>query len=226
MEHKEPYHTESLETCVRHRHIIRFYTDEDVDEHLLYQCIALAQLAPSNSNIQNWRLHLARGAARDRVVAALRAEAEQKGPNIPELPENFKHYRSDLGRRMYGEEGYGIGRDEEDKRQWATMRNFEFFGAPICGILTTDAGLQPVDAMSVGMFAQTLMLALTEQGLGTILEVSITGFPEVLRREFKLPENQEILCGIAVGYPAKHNKVNDLVMSRDDVDKVVTFHHE
>jgi nitroreductase len=68
MEHKEPYFTESLETCVRHRHSIRFYTEDDVENQILHECIALAQLAPSNSNMQNWRLHLARGAARDRVV--------------------------------------------------------------------------------------------------------------------------------------------------------------
>ena len=80
--------------------------------------------------------------------------------------------------------------------------------------------------MSVGMFIQTLMLALTERGLGTCLEVSVTGFPKVLRKEFKLPDNQMILCGIAIGYPAEPNKVNDLVMSREEVDKQVTFHTE
>ena len=84
--------------------------------------------------------------------------------------------------------------------------------------------LSPVDAMSVGMFMQTLMLALTERGLGTCLQVSVAGFPEILKKEFRLPDNQRVLCGIAIGYPAEHNKVNDLVMSREDVDRSVVFH--
>ena len=109
MEHKAPHLTESLETCVRHRHSIRFYKeDQDVDEQILRECVALAQLAPSNSNIQNWRLTLASGAARHRVVSALMSEAQRKGPNVPALPEGFKHFRSDLDHRLYGEEGYGI----------------------------------------------------------------------------------------------------------------------
>ena len=84
--------------------------------------------------------------------------------------------------------------------------------------------LTAVDAMSVGMFVQTLMLALTERGLGTCLQVSVAGFPEILKQEFKFPDNQKVLCGIAIGYPAEHNKVNDLVMSREDVDRNVVFH--
>ena len=226
MERKDPYHPESLETCVRHRHSIRFYKDEDVEEQILRECVALAQLAPSNSNMQNWRLHLAHQDARHRVVSALKEEVQNQGPNMPPLPEDFKHFRSDLGQKLYGEEGYAISREEKEKHMQAVMRNYEFFGAPVCGVITMHSDLTHVDAMSVGMFVQTLMLALTERGLGTCLQGSVTGYPEVLRREFKLPDDQKILCGIAIGHPAEHNKVNDLVMSREDIEKQMTMHHE
>ena len=225
MQHKAPYHAESLETCVRHRHSIRIYKDSRVEEALLRQWVALAQLAPSNSNMQNWRLTLARGPARDRVVSALKAEADQKGPNVPPLPDDFAHFRSEFGHKLYGEEGYDIKRGEKEKHKQATLRNYEFFGAPVCGVITMHHDLTPVDAMSVGMFVQTFMLALTERGLGTCLQVSVTGYPEILRKEFKLPDNQKILCGIAIGW-LEEDEVNKLVMSRDDVDKQVTFHHD
>lgn len=226
MEHKESCLLESLETCVRRRHSIRFYTQDKVDPQLLRGCVALAQLAPSNSNIQNWRLHLAHGAARDRIVAALKAAAQKEGPKVPPIPEPFKHYRLALGRKLYGDEGYGIKRDEYEKHEQATLRNYEFFGAQVCGIITMHSVLGLVDAMSVGMFIQTLILALTERGLGTCLQVSVTGYPDVLRKEFKLPDDQRILCGIAIGYPDPHSKVNNLVMSRDDVDSQMNLHHE
>ena len=136
MEHTPPYHTESLDTCIRHRHSIRFYTNQQVEEQLLRECVALAQLAPSNSNMQNWRLNLASGPARDRVVRALTAEAQRRGPNVPPLPNAFKKFRSELGLKLYGEEGYGIQRDEKSKHKQAVFRNFEFFGAPVCGVIT------------------------------------------------------------------------------------------
>jgi nitroreductase len=40
--------------------------------------------------------------------------------------------------------------------------------------------------MSVGMFLQTLLLALTARGLGTCVEVSIAGYPEVVRTHSSL----------------------------------------
>lgn len=97
------------------------------------------------------------------------------------------------------------------------LRNYEFFGAPVCGIITMDAHLSPMDGMSVGMFVQTFLLALVERGLGTCLQESVTGYPEVIRREFNIPDDEMLLSGIAIGYPAKH-PVNDLVVRRDEVD--------
>jgi nitroreductase len=176
--------------------------------------------------MQNWRLTLARGEARKRVVTALREEAEVKGPNIPALPEAFAHFRSELGQKLYGEEGYNIRREEKERHKQAVLRNYEFFGAPVCGVISMHHDLTNVDALSVGMFVQTFVLALTERGLGACLQVSVTGYPEILRRELKLSDDQKILCGIAIGYPATDNKVNNLVMMREDVEKQVTFHNE
>lgn len=224
MDHKNGSRTESLESCVLHRHSIRFYTDDEVDEQLLRECAALAQHAPSNSNIQPWRLHLALGAARERVVSALNAVAHEKGPIVPPLPEQFKHFRSELGHKLYGEEGYDIKRDEHERHEQAVLRNYEFFGAPVCGIIAMHTSLGAVDIMSVGMFIQTFILALTERGLGTCLQVSVTGYSEVLRSEFGLADDQKILCGIAIGYPTPSSKVNDLVVGREDLDDQLILH--
>jgi hypothetical protein len=46
----------------------------------------------------------------------------------------------------------------------AVLRNWEFFRAPVAGIVCMHRDLGPADALSVGMFLQTLLLALTERG--------------------------------------------------------------
>src|SRR5215469_3997640 len=61
------------------------------------------------------------------------------------------------------------------------VRNWEFFRAPVAGIVCMHQDLGPADALSVGMFLQTLLLALTERGLGSCVEVSISGYPETVR---------------------------------------------
>jgi nitroreductase len=61
----------TLEQCVRGRHSTRFFKPDPVPLDILCECLSLAQLAPSNSNIQNWRMTFASGPARDRIVESL-----------------------------------------------------------------------------------------------------------------------------------------------------------
>ena len=56
-------------------------------------------------------------------------------------------------------------------------------------------------AIGVGMFLQTLLLALTARGLGTCVQVSIAGYPDVVREQLNISEDMRILTGLAIGYP-------------------------
>ena len=85
---------QSLKSIVHGRNSVRYYTKDPVDEKILQECVAIAQRAPSNSNVQPWRLHLAQGPARERIVAALMEVSREHGPNVPPLPEKFRHFRS------------------------------------------------------------------------------------------------------------------------------------
>ena len=79
------------------------------------------------------------------------------------------------------------------------------------------------DAVSVGMFLQTFLLALTARGLGTCVEVSVTGYPETVRSELKIPEELSIICGLAVGYSDPEFPANHLHVGREAIEKNVTF---
>ena len=61
------------------------------------EALSLAQWAPSNSNIQPWRLVFVSGAARDRLKDALFRRADHEASDIPPLPKAFEHYRYELG---------------------------------------------------------------------------------------------------------------------------------
>ena len=56
----------------------------------------------------------------------------------------------------------GITRDDKVEHDAAVLRNWEFFRAPLAGIVCMHRDLGLADALSVGMYLQTLLLALTE----------------------------------------------------------------
>jgi len=210
-----------LEQTIRERHTTRMFLPRPVPRELVDDALCLAVCAPSNSNIQPWHVVFASGAARDRLVAAMLDEARRRPPEIPRLPESFQHYRKELGAQVYG--AMGIAIEDKAGHAAAVLRNWEFFRAPLAGIVCMHRDLGPADALSVGMFLQTLLLALTARGLGTAVEVSVAGYPEIARAQLAIPAELSILCGLAVGYPDPDFPANKLHIGREAIGKNVVF---
>ena len=212
-----------LEQAINDRRSIRmFLPDKPVPREFVDQALQLAIRAPSNSNVQPWHLRLASGAARERLVAALLDEATSKPPVVPELPELFAHLRRELGAKVYG--SIGITRDDTEGRRIAVLRNWEFFRAPLAGIVCMHRDLHHVDTLGVGMFLQTFLLALTARGLGTCVQVSIAGYPEIVREQLNISQEYAILCGMAIGYPDPTFPANNLRTDRNPIEHNVVFH--
>ena len=70
---------------------------------------------------------------------------------------------------------------------------------------------------------QTLLLALTARGLGTCVEVSLAGYPDVVRTQLNIPPELAIICGLAVGYPDPDFPTNKLNSGREAGEKSVVF---
>ena len=212
----------NLDDAIRSRHSTRmFLPQKPVPRELVDEALALAQCAPSNSNIQPWHVYFVSGARRNRLVAALTEEAKRRPPKIPPLPASFQHFRSELGAQVY--RAMGIGLQDREKHAAAVMRNWEFFRAPLACVLCMQRDLGPWDAMSVGMFLQTLLLALTERGLGSCVEVSVVGYPEIVRAELDIPEELSILSGLAVGYSDPEFAANSLGIGREPIGENAVF---
>ena len=211
-----------LEEAITSRRSTRlFLRDKPVPPTLVEEALTLAMRAPSNSNVQPWHLVLASGPARDRLVEALLEQAEAAPPKVPVLPEAFAHMRRDLGALVYG--SMGISRHDSEGRRVAVLRNWEFFRAPLAGVVCMHRDLDYVDALGVGMFLQTLLLALTARGLGTCVQVSIAGYPDVVREQLDISEDMRVLCGLAIGYPDPAFPGNALRVPRNPVAQNVRF---
>jgi nitroreductase len=210
-----------FDQLVKARHSTRKFLSTPVPRTLLNESLALAQFAPSNSNIQPWHVLIADGVRRDRLKEALMTEAKQAAPVIPQLPEEFKHFRQELGAEVYG--AMGIAREDKASRAAAVLRNYEFFGAPVVAIICIHQDLGRADDMSVGMYVQTLLLALTERGLGTCCEVSLAGYSDILRTELNIQPELAIICGIAIGYTDPDFPGNHLHVGRAPVEHNVVY---
>ena len=211
-----------LEQVVHARRSSRlFHPDRDVPRGHVLEALELARRAPSNSNTQPWHLVLASGAARERLVDALVSEARVRAPAEQPLPAEFAGAREDLGEQLYG--SLGIARDDAVGRRRAVELNWRFYNAPLAGIVCMHRELGHGDSLGVGMFLQTFVLGLTARGLGSCVQLSIAGFPEVVRDVLAIPDKYRILCGLAIGYPVENLPANNLVIPRKPIEESTVF---
>ncbi|KAF3045427.1 hypothetical protein E8E12_003016 [Didymella heteroderae] len=206
----------TVTSLMRTRHSVRSFWPTPVPRDLLRQVLALAQQTASNSNCQPWRLKILTGDALQRLSSAL-LEAVKAGvePTTAPIPEHFKHYRSEFGHLLYGSEGYDIPREDREAAETARRRNYKFFDAPVGMIIYIDKSLADVDVMCVGMYLQSLSLLLAERGIACCWQVSVAGYPDVVRKELRIGDEMLVLSGGAVGYEDVNARPNGIRSARD-----------
>ncbi|KAI0440543.1 oxidoreductase [Xylaria telfairii] len=211
-----------LDEAILSRHSTRLFLATPVPQTLLTRALEFASHSPSNTNTQAWRLFIVTGEALARLKSSLMTAAVAREPAIPDMPAAFAPYRTALGQQIYGE-GWGLAHDDAEGRRAAVLRNYEFFGAPAAVIVCMSAQLVGQAAFSVGMYLQTFLLALTELGVGSCVEISVAGYPDVVKREVGIPDDLQVLVGVAVGFEDGQVPVNRVRSPRDEVARTTVW---
>ena len=90
-------------------------------------------------------------------------------------------------------------------------------------MFSIDRRLEKGSWLDYGMFLQTLMLAARAKGLHTCAEASIASYPDIVRRELGLADDQVVICGMAMGYADGAAVVNTFQPERIVLDEYAVF---
>ncbi|MDR1589902.1 MAG: nitroreductase [Oscillospiraceae bacterium] len=205
--------------AIRNRHSVRAFLPEPVDRETLNAVFETAARSPSWANSQPWEVFAATGGALERIREGYRSRYDSKSPTAPETPppkvwtEAAKKRQQQLYPDMLRDCG-------ESVEQFGTL-NQSLFGAPAVVYICMDKTLSEWSLYDIGAYSQSLMLAALGKGLGAIQAITLTMFPDIVRRELSIPENLKITIGIAIGYPDKGNKINSFVSARSPLEETV-----
>ena len=215
---------------VRARHSFRGFLPKVVDEKTIKDIFELASWAPSNCNVQPWSVHVLSGDACDRMREKMVAKASTDSAGNPDFPWQGKFTGYYKARQICSALGLwehqGVTRDNPEKRAWSWMRNFEFFDAPhIAFIFVTDEFPELVRlAGDVGMYSQTLMLAMADAGIGSCPQTSVSCFPDLVREELGIESQYKLMMGLSFGYIDESDPANKLRTERDSLYKTTHFY--
>jgi nitroreductase len=203
------------------RHSIRAFLSKPVEREKLDAVLASSVRSPSWANTQPWEIFAVTGDTLERIKEGYRQKYADKAPAAPETPrpagwpetaqKRIQRLRPDMERMC----GTSVERFAE--------LNQTMFNAPAVVYVCMDKALSEWSFYDIGAYSQTFMLAALEQGLSTIPAITLTLYPDVLRREMKVPDNLKITIGIAVGYADRENKINSFVSAREPLNETVRF---
>ncbi|UOO81811.1 nitroreductase [Uruburuella testudinis] len=212
---------------VRQRQSVRKFLPEPLTGAELNLVLEEAQLSPSNSNTQPWKMHIVSGAAKDKLAAALVAAADNPKPDFPygdrEYPAENTARMKELGKTYFA--AIGLDRNDKAGRRESWLENLRFFGAPHAAFLFMPSVADNVRvAGDVGMYGQTFLLSLTAHGFGGVPQTYLGYYADVVRETLGIAPEWKLLFGISFGRPDYDAVINQWRSARAPLSESVFLH--
>lgn len=212
------------------RRSIRAFQSTPVDLALVEEVLQVAGRAPSGNNIQPWRVHVLTGDVRQKLVDAVCTAFDQAdGSHQAEYhyypSEFFDPYlarRRKVGWDLYNQ--LGIRKGDGERMHAQHRKNFTFFGAPIGLMFSIDRRMRQGSWLDYGMFLQNVMLAANARGLATCAQAAWNDYHRLIADILQFGEQEQLVCGMALGYAVPDAPENTLVTERADLREFVVIH--
>ena len=227
MHQYSPQEVATLDHIVRERHSVRGFLPRKIPDELMQKVFETARWSPSGTNVQPWQTCVASGETRDRIRAELLDRVANKVSTNPDHPGDgkvgdvWRDRKRACARALYG--AMGIEWEDRAGRGTAAMRNHELFDAPHVAFLCIDDVFGKHTVADVGMYAQTLMLAMSANGIASCAQGSLRDSPDLVRETFGLSPQVKVLFGISFGFEDPNVPANQARTERAPVSETVQF---
>ncbi|WP_166418956.1 nitroreductase [Cochlodiniinecator piscidefendens] len=218
-----------IKSLLMSRRSVRAYLPDPVSKERVAGLLEQARSAPSGANLQPGRYHVLTGGALHNLSEALAQAIAEKRPQVSEysyfpdpMPAALKQRQRDAGYALY--RVLGIERRDIAGRKAQFDLNYRFFDAPVAIVVSIDRAMGKGCYMDLGMSIMAFLTAATGQGLGTCGVGALANYADVAHDVLGLPEDELVVCGIALGWPDETAPVNQFCTTREPLDVFSSFH--
>ena len=103
------------------------------------------------------------------------------------------------------------------------LRNFKLFDAPVGLFFTVHQSLGIGSKMDLAMMIQNVMLAAKARGLDTCPQAAWNHVHSIVLDTLNASEDEELVCGMALGYADPDHIVNTFITPRVPVEDFAVF---
>jgi nitroreductase len=216
---EEDFIMELLE-AIKARKSCRAFKPDPVPRAKIEELLRLTTSAPSAINLQPWEFTVVIGEERERLSRRLIKAYKEK--QISCGPGNVKPLPRTVGKRgaktlVMMNPFFEEMRVTSD--QYINEGSCNFYGAPVTILMFLDDSFSKAALVDHGIALAYLVLAAHGLGLSTCPIGLITAYEDDVKDVLSVPENKQLVVGVALGYPDPNSPINRFKSHRDELDK-------
>jgi nitroreductase len=219
----------NVSQAVSTRRSIRQFLDKPVDQAILERVLAKAQRSPSGGNTQPWNAIILTGEPLVTLTAAIKAKTATaplgEDPEYAIYPKGiegrYEEQRRGVGKAMF--DALDLKREDGVGRIAQMQKNWDSFGAPVQLFTYTRKYMGPPQWSDMGMWLQTVMLLLREEGLDSCAQEIWAMYGTYMRELLAIDDDHIFFCGMAIGYRDPGAPINNFVVPRVELDQAIQW---
>jgi len=206
---------------IKQRRSIRAFDKRMPPRALIAECLEAATWAPSATNQQPWEFIVLTGSALEAVNAITEENFFQRLPDgnaFGDPPEPLKTRQQDvLDAMIAAAEKAGIDPNE------IFENSLRFFDAPVAVYFVSHKDADSQYQLSTAAALENFLLAAHARGLGACWLTVTVVCAEDIKKQLSIPDDRELLGGVALGYPVEGSMLNSFPRTRAPVDEVTRW---
>lgn len=211
--------------AVATRRSIRAFDPKPVPFESIKRVLDRARWAPSGCNFQPWEAAVLTGEPLKALQDVL-LKSEIDNPieydfSAPGAVPKYGARLQAVGAAMYG--AMNIQRSDAEARANFTRDNCLSFGAPVLLLCHFPKLMKEAQWSDVGMWLQTVMLLLREEGLDSCPQEYMGLYGRTIKKHLGLSDDTMLFCGLAIGFRDTSNPVNDFPRERAGLEEHIRF---
>ena len=213
-----------LDQVIAQRKSIRAFKKDPLPRELIEEVFTQVIQAPSALNLQPWEFTVVTGEEKERLSRLLlRAYRERKIPCSPGAKGRLPAELSSRGAQSVETlkptlDELGISFDD-----FINEGSCGFYGAPAAIIICLNKIFSSRQYICIGVALGYLTLAAHARGLGTCPIGLIPAYEDQVRECLNIPDDREIVLGVAIGYPDWSSPINKVKTPREPLGKVLRW---
>ena len=210
--------------AIEERKSIRAFKPDPVPREKVEEILRWVTNAPSAINLQPWEFFVVMGEEKERLSRRLIKSYKEK--QISCSPGNVKPLADEFTKR--GVQSFQL-MDPYLKEMGTEFNAFinegscNFYGAPVAVILCLDNAFSKARLVDIGIALAYLVLVAQASGLATCPIGLINAYADDIKEMLDIPDNKDVVIGVALGHPDLDSPVNRFKTPREGVDSFVKW---